>query len=58
MPTLAKYLLASNSLFRRKVKPRFWWLVVVVVVIILGVVFWDKLVPETFATSIYWEGVL
>ena len=61
MPNLAKYLLASNSIYHRKVKPRFWWLVAVVVVIILGVVFWDKLgsiVPKSFATSVYWKGVL
>ena len=55
---LAKYLLASNSLSRRKVKPRFWWLVAVVIIVILVVLFWDELVPQSFVTSRYWEGVL
>lgn len=60
MSKLIIYLKSSGSLtvFNRKAKPRFWWLVAVTVVIILGVVFWDKLVPQSFATSIYWKGVL
>ena len=50
----------SLTIFNRKVKPRFWWLVAVVIIVIFVVVFWDELgiMPESFATSIYWKGVL
>ena len=55
---LAKYLLASNSLSRRTVKPRFWWIILSIIVAILFIALWDKLAPTSFVTSRYMQFVV
>ena len=52
---LAKYLLASNSIYHRKAKPRFFYIILSIIVAILFIALWDGLMPETFTTSIYWK---
>ena len=65
MLKLATLLLSSKSLthrskpltiLNRKVKPRFWWIILSIIVAILFIALWDELAPQSFATSVYWEG--